>query len=409
MMKKIMILGAGVYQVPIIEAANARGLYTIVVSPNGDYPGLALADKVYDLDVRNESAILEAAQEQNIDGITTDQTDIAIRTVAYVAEKLGLPGIGYECARLFTDKSLMREKGRELGLPVIKSRSVASLEEAESFFSEINDNAIIKPVDSQGSRGVSKIANLADLKAKYKDAEKFSRDGTVIIEQFITGQEFEVDSIVVEGNAQTLMYADLESFELPDVFASTTRLYPSIADQQTVEYLLNLNKSTIEGFGLLQGLTHSEYIMDHTGEIYLIEAAARGGGTYISSHIAQLQTGLNTSDFLVDLALGDIHAMPEFQKNRCHCGYVTFYLPQGRVISIEGVQLVASMPFVDKHHLDNIKVDMQTEAFSDKTARYAIILSADSRKELLKRIDWIKAQLNIKVQTDCGIKGPIWN
>lgn len=407
-MSKLMVMGAGMYQVPLISRAMERGIYTIVVSPDGDYPGLKLADKVYYYDVRDEEKVLQAAREEAIDGITTDQTDIAVRTVAYVADKLGLPGIGYETAKLFTDKNMMRERSKALGLPTIPSWKVSNLDEALSRFRELEAAAIIKPVDNQGSRGVYKIESAEELIEKFNASSAYSRNGEVIIEKFIDGIELEADSIVAGYTAETLMYADLEPYEVEGIFASTTRLYPSVKDKKITDKLLDLNKKTIEGFGLKQGLTHSEYMMDKDGEIYLIEAAARGGGTFISSHIAELQTGVNTADFLIDIALGRRKDIPEFVTGRCHCGYVTFYLPEGEIVSNEGVKEVHEMECVHKDTLDTIKVGVKTKTFSDKTSRYAIILKADSREELMQDIAKIRKILKIQVKTVSGMKGPVW-
>ena len=88
-----MILGAGIYQVPLIQKAKEMGLETIVVSIPGNYPGFAFADKVYKLDTRDQEAVLRAAQRERIDGICTSGTDVAVVTIGYVCEKLGLPGI----------------------------------------------------------------------------------------------------------------------------------------------------------------------------------------------------------------------------------------------------------------------------------------------------------------------------
>lgn len=403
-----MILGAGIYQVPIIERAKARGIYTIAVSPDGNYPGLKIADKVYYYDVRDEKKVLEAAVAEQIDGIITDQTDVAVRTVAYVAERMGLPGIGYETAKLFTDKNLMREKSRQLGLPTIPSWKVSSIEEALEKFRHLGAEAIIKPVDSQGSRGVYRIDSTEALLEKYILSERFSRAGDVIIEKYINGTEFEVDSIVADYKAETLMYADLEPYKVEGIFASTTRLYPSIESEEVVEKLLDINKRTIEGFGLKQGLTHSEYMRDQDGEIYLIEAAARGGGTFISSKIAELQSGINTSDFLIDIALGLRNTVPEFKRNLCHSGYVTFYLSEGEIVGDKGVDEVLAMDCVCLSTLNTISVGVKTQSFTDKTSRYAIIVKGDSRAELLDNINRIRDCLKIEVKTVTGIKGPIW-
>ena len=406
---KIMIIGAGRYQVPIIEKAKELGYETIAISPQGAYPGLDIADKVYNLDVRDEKGILNVARGERISGVTTDQTDIAVRTVAFIAEKMGLPGIGYETATLFTNKLMMRERSKELGLPTIRHKLAHSLDEAKEFFEIIGSSAIIKPVDNQGSRGVYLIDSMRELERRFYDTLSYSPSGQAIIEQHINGREFEVDSILVNYQEQTLMYADTDLYGIPNVFASKTRLYPSVADDESVKKLLDLNHKTITGFGLKQGLTHSEYIQDEsTGEIYLIEAAARGGGSFISSHIAELQTGLNTSEFLVDLAVGKISKMPEFERCRCHCGYVTFYLPEGEVVDVGDIEKVQSFEFVRKDTLEDIYPGLKTLSFNDKTARNVIIVEGSSRKDLLEKIDLVRRTLNTKVRTRNGIEGPIW-
>ncbi len=407
--EKIMIIGAGRYQVPIIEKAKEMGYETIAVSPQGAYPGLDIADKVYYLDVRDEKGILNVARGEKVSGVTTDQTDIAVRTVAYVCTHTGLSGIDYDTATLFTNKLMMRERSRQLGLPTIRYKLCRSLDDAKTFFASLGRSAILKPVDNQGSRGVYMIESMKELEKRFYDTLTFSPTGQAIIEEYIHGREFEVDSIVVNYEEKTLMYADTDLYSIPNVFASKTRLYPSVADSESIEKLLDLNHKTITGFGLKQGLTHSEYIQDEeTGEIYLIEAAARGGGSYISSHIAELQTGVNTSEFLINLALGKVKEMPEFETGRCHCGYVTFYLPEGEVIDVGEIDKVRSFSFVKKDTLDDIYPGLKTLSFNDKTARNVVIVDAGSREELLANIETIRKTLNTKVMTRNGIEGPIW-
>lgn len=409
-MKKLLILGAGNYQLPLILKAKEMGVYTIAISPDGPYPGLKAADKVYYQDARDENKALEVAIKEQVDGVTTDQGELFVRAVAYVAENMGLPGIGYENARIFTNKYRMREKCMEMGIPTIDYKLVSSYDEALGFYRNLGGSAaIIKPIDSSGSRGVSKISSEEDLRKHFDEAAGYALQGEVIIERFIEGDEFEVDSIAAGGKSKTLMYADLESFDIPNIFASTTRLYPSVAPADDVNRLLELNQKIMDSFGLKVGLSHSEYMKDKNGQFYLIEAAARGGGTYISSHIAQLQSGLNTAEFLVKTALGEITEIPEFEANQCHCGYVAFYLPQGEVVSVEGISEVEALPYVAVSTLHLVKMGAVTKAFEDKRNRHAVILSADSREELIARIEHIRKILQIKIKTPEGIRGPIWH
>lgn len=109
-----MILGANTLQIPLIETAKKLGFITVVVSPVKSEVGHSIADISEICDIKDEDTLLAYAQRHQISGIITDQTDIAVRSVAYVAEKMGLPGIGYETACLFTDKFRMRENVKNL-------------------------------------------------------------------------------------------------------------------------------------------------------------------------------------------------------------------------------------------------------------------------------------------------------
>ena len=114
------------------------------------------------------------------------------------------------------------------------------------------------------------------------------------------------------------------------------------------------------------------------------------------------------NDFLLDIALGRISKLPEFETGRCACGYVTFYLPAGRVVSVEGIDEIRKSDSVFKDSFDDISVGMKTEHFEDKTARYAVILKAADKPALIEQITKVKEMLHIQVETKDGIKGPVW-
>ena len=408
-MDKIIILGAGPYQLHLIEQAKALGNYVITITPEGDYPGIKVADKTYYHDAKDEEYALWVAQTENVNGIISDQGDIFVRPVAYVAEKMGLPGNGYETAKLYTNKYRMRQRSKELGLATIESRLVRTLDEAKQAYRDLGGETIIKPVDASSSRGVYKVFSEDELIAHWDEAKETSRSGDVILEQFINGPQYEVDSIAVKGHVVPLMYADLKEFNIPNVFSSATRLYPSVADDETVRRLLEYSNKINEGFGMIQGISHNEYIIDEkTGEIYLIECALRGGGTFIASDIAYLSTGIDTADFLVKVALGKLDDVPEFQMNRCHCGYAAFYMPAGEVLSTEGLEEVKALDYVVNMKMNGICVGKHLGAMEDKNQRHAIVLYADTREELLARIEHLKELIKFRVKTDKGIEGPIW-
>ena len=109
MKKKLLILGAGIYQVPLINTAKRMGVETIVTSIPGDYPGFAVADKVYYENTVDYEAILRLARSEKIDGVVTAGTDVAVPTIGKLCDELGLRGLSFEAASIAANKLLMKE------------------------------------------------------------------------------------------------------------------------------------------------------------------------------------------------------------------------------------------------------------------------------------------------------------
>jgi len=406
-MKRLLILGAGDFQLPLIQEAS-KSTEVFLAAPVIEKKYYPFIKEACIADVRAQEEILAFAQQKKIDGVITDQTDIAVQTVAYVAEKLGLPGIGHETARLFTNKALMRKRLSELNIPQLPNREVFSLEEAKEYYKELGGEVVIKPVDTQGSRGVQTCRNLGELEEKYVESERWSTDRGVIIERLAKGREFFVEGITYSGEYKTLLCGDTHYFNIPDAFAAKERIVPTSADEELYQRVCSLDKEIITGFGLKQGLSHSEYIMDGDN-IYLIETAARGGGVFISSDLIHLSTGLCTEKFLVQMALGQQKSMPKILPQQCVCGYMAMFIPQGRIVSLSGVETVRSLPYVHRNQLDKLVVGLENRSGnSDKTSRLALIVSAESRVQLTNRMDYIRNTLQAEVLTESGIQGLIW-
>ncbi|WP_283153409.1 ATP-grasp domain-containing protein [Guptibacillus hwajinpoensis] len=407
-MENIMILGANTLQLPLIQQAKKSGYNTVVVSPNKNEPGFEYATYSVFVDIRNEEAVLRYAQKYSVVGVVTDQTDIPVRTSAFVSEHMGLPGIGYETACLFTDKYLMREKCKDLGIPTLRYKKVENLKEAEIFFEDLNREVILKPIDNQGSKGISKVTKKEELQSKFEEAYRYSKAKTVLIEEYISGDEFVVEGIAYNYEYQNLISGDTYYFDIPNVFSATKRIFPSKKNANLIQKVEDLNTKIIKGFGLKQGITHSEFIL-RGEDVYLIETAARGGGVFISSDLIPLSTGLNTEKFLVGISTGKINELPEINKNESVCGYAAFFLPVGDVASIEGIEEVRAMQYTHRDNLDFMAVGMKTKPFNDKTARGFIIVSAENQDQFENRLMEIRNTLKVVVETDEGYKGLIWN
>lgn len=396
----ILVLGAGALQVPLINRVIEKGYNPVVVSLHSDEPGMQMVKDTIVADFVEEDLMLQYARLYNIVGIVTDQTDLPVRTVAYVSEKLGLPGIGYETACLFTDKFKMREKCKELGIKTLEYTLVDSLDAARSFYKNIDKDIIIKPLHNQGSKGVCKVTTLAELEEKFSDAERYSQGDSILLEEFVKGEdELVIEGIAFDGWCDNLICGDTHYFNLPDVFSARQRIFPSVKNPAIVEKTLDLNKRIIKGFGLSRGLTHGEYIVSD-GEVYLIEIAARGGGVYISSDIIPLMTGFDTTSFIVDIATKkDVERPVISSKNKVVC-YVAFFLPEGVVTIVEGVEEVISQPFVHHNNLEHLTIGKRVKKNTDKTSRFFLVLDADSAEEMDKQLQWIRNSLNVVVMNN---------
>lgn len=408
-MKKVMILGAGKGQIPIINLAKNSGYKTIVVSVSGDYPGFKIADKSYEVDVRDKEQVLEVARKEDVDGVIADQIDIAVPTVAFVTEKMGIPSIGYDCALKFTNKYIMRNECKKLNINVPEFSNASTLEEATIICRNIGLPIVIKPTDNAGSKGVSLIRDIEQLKKKFEQAIAFSKEKRVIIEKYIEGKEYVVEGFTSNFECTNLAIAERKYFEIQDIFVPSQTIFRPI-ENKSEKHILCTNKKLVEGFGLKFGVTHSEFIVENgTGNIYLVEVAARGGGVYISSDLLPLATGIDANKLLLDIVVGNKNEIKIENIGNNVSGYICFSLPKGIVKEIKGMDKIKSLPDVHSIFLDSLYIGMKTKDMTDKSMRMGPILIKSKNIELCqKTIHEIKSSLEINVETSQGTKGIIW-
>ncbi|MDO4533358.1 MAG: ATP-grasp domain-containing protein, partial [Coriobacteriia bacterium] len=303
--------------------------------------------------------------------------------------------------------------------------------EAIDAFDAIPGDVIIKPVDSQGSRGVQVCRTKEELVEKYPEAARWSSaesKGSVLIEKYIGGgREFVVEGLAFDDDFWNLCIGDTFYFDIDDSLSAKERTFPTIANDELRDRVLKLNEQIIRGFGLKQGITHSEFIMDGD-DIYLLETAARGGGAFISSDLIPLSCGLDTAKYLVGIATGTVKSVGDIVEMMGlasadeldtialnplqHCCYVAFYIPAGTVLSVQGADEVRSLPYVHRtqiEHLEDLVGATLTSENTDKTSRYLVTISAPDRGTLEERMQFVRNTIKMDIQTPEGdIVGLIW-
>lgn len=312
-MKKILVLGAGEMQIPIIRKIKELGYYSVVVDYNEKACGFSYADESYVESSTDYEKVLSIAKEENVDAILTT-SDYPVNIVAKVSKQLNLPAMSEDVARICTDKYEQRILLKKNGIncPQFNLADEVDLNELHSF------PYIVKPVDSSASRGVHRVENVIELHEAIVDAKHYSRSGKVLVEQFIGGSEYSVETLTQNGRTTIVMITEKQIIgEGYGCFVEDTHIEPariSTTEWGLIEEEVRKALSTV---GFDNCPSHTEVKL-FNGKVYIIEMACRLGGDYITSDLVPLSTGIDMLGNLVKLSLGEnINIDRKFSKVSC--------------------------------------------------------------------------------------------
>lgn len=400
MKQTVLVIPGSAAQVPLVLKAKALGYRVVTINPYDDSPCFAFVDEYRQGDILNRDFTLEAMNELHADVVVSDQCDIATDEVSFLSQKLDKPFIPPDVAALFRDKSRMREFCFEHGINPIPYRLCHDIEEAKSFYLRLGGGKmIIKPIDSNSSRGVFTVEKLSDIDGCFMQAMRWSlRDKAVICEKYIDGTEFTVDGIKLpERGHVCLAISEKQHFEHNRNIASS--LYFS-HENPMFDYaeLKKVNDLYVDSSGLPFGLTHAEYKYED-GKFYLIEIGARGGGNFISSHIVPCMSGIDNMALLIKMSFGDnlVDTNASIRAGLLQrCAILKFFdFNAGKVSGIAGMELLRN----NHHILDykfNFKIGDTIEKPSDDSKRLGYFIAyGDSRTELDRFV--MEVDENVKV------------
>lgn len=313
-MKKALILGAGVYQVPLIQKAKERGLFTIVASRIGNYPGFALADKSYDVNTTDLQAIVEVARNEKVDCVVTTGTDVAMQALGAVCDQLGLPGITEEAGYLATNKREMKRKFDTGGVRTAHFREVDSLEQLRSVYDELSKPVICKAVDTSGSRGIMRVDSEDQLPEAFHYARKASRADYILVEEFIAGVEFGAQAAVIDGKLQFVMvHGDILHHGKTDI--PIGHYVPYSIPSSVVEETRCQVELSARALGLTTCVINADFVM-RGDDVYVLEIGARAGATCLPELVSTFYE-MDYYGYILDLSLG-VTPQPSFEaKHPC--------------------------------------------------------------------------------------------
>lgn len=304
--KKIMLLGGLRYLIPLIDAAHELGMQVITCDYLPDNIAHKYSDVYRNVSIVDEAAVLKAAQELEIDGITSFAVDPGVVSAAYVQQQMGLPGCPYESVKILQNKDLFRAFLREHGFNCPWSYGFGSVQEALAAAAGYTYPAIIKPTDSAGSKGVTRIDSPAELPAALEHAMQNSISGRIIVEEFIekAGDSIGSDSFAVNGKLVFDAYYD-QWFDQasPNPYTPGAEIWPSCISPQVRAELNAELQRLITLLGIQTSIFNIEARVGTNGKVYIMEVSPRGGGNRLSE-VIRMGTGVDLITNTVRAAVG---------------------------------------------------------------------------------------------------------
>ena len=282
MMKKLLILGGSNYAIPVINKAHELGLYAITADYLPDNPAHKHADEYGNVSVIDKEAVLKFAQEKEIDGIVSFACDPGVVSAAYVAEKMGLPFQGpYKSVEILQDKGLFRQFLTDNGFKVPHARRYTDAETAVKDVDFFTWPVIVKPVDSAGSKSVTKVEKPEDLPSAIEEAYDGSHSGAFVIEDFITFESYHSSSEVftVDGKVVFNVFADdLFDDDSANPYVPALDIWPGTMKQAYQDELNAEVQRLMTLLDMKTGIYNLEVVVGKGGIPYIMECSPRGGG-----------------------------------------------------------------------------------------------------------------------------------
>lgn len=305
-MKKLLMLGGAPSQVVAIKRAKEMGYYVITCDYLENNPGHTISDEYHNVSTVDKEAVLDLAKSLSVDGVVCYISDPGIPTAAYVAEKLGLPSSPYDSVKILSNKDLFRSFLHEHQFNVPQSKGYATLEEAKAEIHTFKLPIMIKPVDSSGSRGVSKIDSIEFLPEKIEEALRFSRAKRFIVEEYIEKNGYQIggECFFVNGEIKFVRLVN-NHFQ-----SNSTDLTMPVGDSWPCNLPIFLQgkinselQRLIELLNMKTGPLIFEALIDSMGNVYIIDIGVRNSGD-LTQIIKQME-GIDLIEYTIKAALNE--------------------------------------------------------------------------------------------------------
>jgi biotin carboxylase len=306
-LKSILIIGAGFLQAFVIQKAKDLGYHTFAIDKDPCAVGFSIADECSAVDIVDLESCLNYARAHQVDGVMTAATDYGVLSTAYVARELGLQGLDYEAAKTVKNKFLVRNiLDSQTGEGISQFFEICQPNELSAIREKIQFPVIVKPCDGSGSKAVNKACEFKGLMTAVAEALNASRIRKALVETFIAGREYGVESMVLDGEVYVLGIMGKHMTDPPD-YAELGHYMPS---ELPIEYKVReVVQKAIKALGINYGAVNMDVLITERGEVFIVDVGARMGGNLIGSHIIPIGTGVDYMEALIRSAVGDAAAL----------------------------------------------------------------------------------------------------
>lgn len=345
-MRTIFVLGAGIMQIPALRVAKERGWRVVAADGSDKAVGIPYVDEFVHIDLKDRSGLEAAARRLKetggLDGVMTAGTDFSA-SVAWVAERLGLPGIPFETALDASDKSRMRSVFSAAGVPSPRFFILARSDSLDRLPDYLSFPLVVKPVDNMGARGCRLVRDEAELTEALADAHGHSRSGRAIVEEYLEGPEFSLDALVHEGRVHLCGVADRHITFAP-YFVEMGHTMPTDYPGKDVAEVVRVFEAGIRALGIRNGAAKGDIKLTARGG-FVGEIAARLSGGYMSGWTYPYASGVDPAAGALDIAVG---AAPRdlVPKREWVSAERAFISIPGEVVLAAGERTARAEPFV---------------------------------------------------------------
>lgn len=399
--KKLMLLGGLRYLMPVIEEAHKLGVHVITADYLPDNIAHKYSDEYCNVSIIDKEAVLKAAQELKIDGILSHAVDPGVVSAAYVAEKMGLPfQCSYKTACILQDKHLFRQFLMDNGFNCPNAKGYDNEEDALKDVDYFNWPVIVKPVDSAGSKGVSRVDNPNDLSKAIEYALSESHNGYFIIEDFLEKQGFSAgsESFVVDGKLLYNGFYD-QYFDKDAVnpYTPSAEVWPSCMEQRYQDEIKSELQRLFTLLGVTTGLFNVECRVCTNGKAYLMEVSPRAGGNRLAemlNYAADVNINAAETRKAIGLPVDGMHE-PNYKGH-----FAILVLHSDKAGAFESVEIKTN--FKKEHVIEKeirlYKGDKVSSFSGANAALGTLFLKFGSREELVFALenqkDWLTINVN---------------